>query len=92
MRHSEKIVENQRFEVFHALKDWIIGNQSSSLRVDGSRGLQSVRSLQAMESANPGREVRDLQVRCNPIQVGVGGKQAIEIICPLFVAFAIRQY
>src|ERR1019366_8544802 len=45
-----------------------------------------------MEGANPGRDLRDLQVRCNPIQVGEGKNKAIKVICTLFVAFAIRQY
>ena len=35
-----------------------------------------------MKSANSGSEIRDLEVWCNPIQVGIGGKQAIEVICP----------
>src|ERR1039458_8261072 len=45
-----------------------------------------------MESANPRRKVCDLQIWGNPLQVGVGGKHAIEVICPLFVVFAIRQH
>jgi len=45
-----------------------------------------------MEGANAGCEFRNLQVRCGPIEVWVGGKQAIEVISPLFVAFAIWQY
>ncbi len=58
----------------------------------GGCGLQGIRSSQAMPSANPGRKIGDLQVRGNPIQVGVGGKQAIDVICPLFIAYSIRQH
>src|SRR5271165_559187 len=91
-QHSEKMVQNQRLKAFYAFKDGIVRNQTGSLRMYGGRGLKSIGSSQAMKSANPRRQIRDLQVRSNPLQVGVGGKQAIEVICPLFVAFAIRQY
>ncbi len=91
-RGLEEIFQNQRLKVFHALKDGVVCNQSCSLGVYSGRCLKGVGSSQAMLSANSGGQIGKLQIRGNPREVRMRGKQSVEVICSLLVAFAVGKY
>jgi len=86
---SEKLVQDQCLKAFYPLEDRIVCNQTTRLGVKGGRGVEGIRSSQAMGSVETGGKISDLQVGSNPAQVGKSGKEAVELIYPSFVEITI---
>src|SRR5579864_6575042 len=86
---SKELIQDQRFKGVHAPKHWIIGYQASRTGMCGGGCLECIGSPQAMEGAKARRQVRDLQMRGSPFQVGIGGQQAVELIHALLIGVMI---
>ena len=86
---SDNLVKNHRFEHSHSLKDRIVGDQASSLPSHCSPGLKGIRRSKPMKGSQSRRKIRDLQIRRNPIEIGISRQQTIEFIRSLLVADAI---
>jgi len=86
---SEKIIENQCFEICDPLKNWIVRKKSSGFGMHGSCGLQGVGCSQAMKGANFGGACGDVEVRRNPLEVGVSRKQPKKLIYPQDIAVPV---
>ena len=73
-RRCQELIQYQRLKNPYALENRIVGNQSTSLRLDSACGLQCVRGSQPMRSPDSGCHVCGLQVWRYPIEVGVRRK------------------
>jgi hypothetical protein len=77
---SEQPVQNQGVESADPLEYRIVRDQAGCLGADCGRGLQGVRGPQSMGGAEPGCDVRDFEVRGDPVEIGIRGKQRVELI------------
>ena len=82
--------QQQRFESLYPRKDRVIRDQPRHLGMDCGRRLQCVGSPHPMGGTDPGSDVRDFEIRGNPIEIGIRCQQSVEFSGALLSEIPIR--
>jgi hypothetical protein len=80
---SEQVVQHQGLESRDPLEYRIVRHQAGCLGTDCGCGLEGVWGPQTMGGTDSGCDIRDFEVRGDPVEIGIRGKQRVELGDPV---------